>query len=83
MKTILSIALLAIALTTSSCLVYERRSPNRVVVHETVGPSPRVVTVLPMGYRARSYRGVNYYYRDNVYYRTYPSGGYVVVGRPW
>jgi hypothetical protein len=83
MKTILSIALLAIALTTSSCLVYERR-PNRVVVHETtIGPSPRVITVLPRGYRTRSYRGANYYYHDDVYYRTYPSGGYVVVGRPW
>jgi len=85
MKTILSIALLAIGLTTSGCFVYERRTvPNRVVVHETtVGPAPRVVTVLPTGYRTRVYRGVNYYYYDNVYYRSYPSGGYTVVRRPW
>ena len=85
MKTILSIVLLTTGLATSGCFVYERRTvPNRVVVHETtVSPSPRVITVLPAGYRTRSYRGVNYYYSDNVYYRTYPSGGYVVVPRPW
>jgi hypothetical protein len=87
MKTILSLALLSIAFTTSGCLVYERRTvPNRVVVHETtVSPTPqRVVTVLPTGYRTRVYRGVNYYYTyDNVYYRSYPSGGYEVVQRPW
>ena len=46
-------------------------------------PAPRVVTVLPTGYRTRVYRGVNYYYYDNVYYRSYPSGGYTVVRRPW
>jgi len=86
MKTILSFVLLAIAFTTSGCVVYERRTqPNRVVVHETtVSPAPqRVITVLPTGYRSRVYRGVDYYYYDNVYYRTYPSGGYVVVPRPW
>ncbi len=86
MKTILSLALLLIALTTSGCVVYERRTvPNRVVVHETtVSPAPRrVVTVLPTGYRTRVYRGANYYYYDNVYYRTYPDGGYEVVRRPW
>ena len=86
MKTILTLALLSIALTTSGCFVYERRTvPNRVVVQETtVSPAPqRVVTVLPTGYRTRVYRGVNYYTYDNVYYRTYPSGGYEVVERPW
>jgi hypothetical protein len=86
MKTILTLALLSIALTTSGCFVYEQRTvPNRVVVHETtVSPAPqRVVTVLPTGYRTRVYRGVNYYTYDNVYYRTYPSGGYEVVQRPW
>ncbi|MGB8464679.1 MAG: hypothetical protein WCE49_07025, partial [Terrimicrobiaceae bacterium] len=68
------------------CFVYERRTvPSRAVVHETtVTPAPqRVVTVLPTGYRSRVYRGVNYYYYDNVYYRSYPSGGYTVVERPW
>ena len=85
MKTILPLALVTVGLfLTSGCLVYERRTvPDRVVVQETVGPGPRVVTVLPTGYRTRTYRGVNYYYTDNVYYRTYPSGGYVVVPRPW
>ncbi len=84
MKTILSLALISVALTTSGCLVYERRTvPQRVVVQETsVGPQ-RVVTVLPAGYRTRVYRGVNYYTYDNVYYRSYPSGGYAVVQRPW
>ena len=86
MKTILTLALLSTALTTSGCFVYERRTvPNRVVVQETtVSPAPqRVVTILPTGYRTRVYRGVNYYTYDNVYYRTYPSGGYEVVERPW
>jgi hypothetical protein len=85
MKTILCIALLAIGLATSGCFVYEQRTePTRVVVRETtVGPAPRVITVLPTGYRTRVYRGVNYYYYDNVYYRSHPRGGYVVVGRPW
>jgi hypothetical protein len=85
MKTILTITLVAIALTTSGCVVYERRTvPERVVVRETaVGPAPRVITVLPGGYRTRTYRGVDYYYYDNVYYRSYPRGGYVVVPRPW
>ena len=85
MKTILTLVLLTAGLATSGCFVYERRVvPDRVVVHETtVSPAPRVVTVLPAGYRTRSYRGVNYYYSDNVYYRTYPSGGYVAVPRPW
>jgi hypothetical protein len=84
MKTILSIALLAIGFATSGCFVYERRTvPNRVVVHETtVGPAPRVVTVLPTGYRTRvPWRQLHHY--DNVYYRGYPSGGYTVVRRPW
>lgn len=42
-----------------------------------------VVTTLPSGYRTRVYRGSTYYYTRNTYYRTYPSGGYVVVERPW
>ena len=84
MKTILSLALLSIALTTSGCLVYERRTVPDRVVETTVSPAPqRVVTVLPAGYRTRVYRGVNYYDYDNVYYRSYPSGGYEVVPSPW
>jgi len=27
----------------------------------------RLVTLLPVGYRPRVYRGTNYYYYDNVY----------------
>jgi hypothetical protein len=38
---------------------------------------------LPVGYRTRVYRGVDYYYYDNIYYRRYPAGGYEVIGRPW
>jgi hypothetical protein len=85
MKTILSLALVSVALTTSGCITYERTVPTRVVVQETsVSPAPqRVVTVLPTGYRTRIYRGEPYYYYDNVYYRRYPSGGYTVVERPW
>jgi hypothetical protein len=86
MKTILSLALVSVALTTSGCITYERRTvPNRVVVEETtVSPVPqRVVTVLPPGYRTRVYRGEPYYYHNNVYYRRYRSGGYTVVERPW
>jgi hypothetical protein len=85
MKAILLIATFVTGLATSGCLVYERRTvPTRVVVHETtVSPAPRVITVLPVGYRSRVYRGVDYYYYDNVYYRRHPAGGYEVVGRPW
>jgi hypothetical protein len=85
MKTILLIATFVTALTSSGCIVYERRTvPERVVVQETtVGPAPRVITVLPVGYRTRVYRGVDYYYYDNVYYRRSPAGGYEVVARPW
>ena len=37
--------------------------PNRVVVQETiVSPAARVITGLPVGYRTRVYRGVDYYY---------------------
>ncbi len=85
MKTTLLIASLGTVLATSGCLVYERRTvPNRVVVEETtVSPGPRVITVLPTGYRTRPYRGVDYYYSDDVYYRSHPAGGYEVVRRPW
>jgi hypothetical protein len=85
MRTILLIATFLTGLATSGCLVYERRTvPERVVVHETaVSPAPRVITVLPAGYRSRVYRGVDYYYDDNVYYRRHPAGGYEVVRRPW
>jgi hypothetical protein len=86
MKTTRLLALLSLTLVISGCIVYERRTvPERVVVHETAvspGPPPRVVTVLPPGYRTRVYRGVTYYYHDGLYYRSYPSGGYVVVERP-
>ena len=85
MKTILLIATCVTGLATSGCIVYERRTvPNPVVVQETtVSPAPRVITVLPVGYRTRVYRGVDYYHYDNVYYRRYPAGGYEVVERPW
>ena len=85
MKTILLFATFVTGLATSGCIVYERRTvPTRVVVQETaVSPAPRVITVLPWGYRTRVYRGVDYYYYDNVYYRRHPAGGYEVVGRPW
>ena len=85
MKTILLIATCLTGLATSGCIVYERRTvPARVVVQETtVSPAPRVITVLPVGYRTRAYRGVDYYYYDNEYYRRYPAGGYEVVRRPW
>jgi hypothetical protein len=85
MKTIRFLALLSTVLIASGCFVYEQRTvPSRVVVEEsTVSPPPqRVVTVLPAGYRTRVYRGGTYYYYDGVYYRTHPSGGYVVVERP-
>jgi hypothetical protein len=48
-----------------------------------IGSAPqRLVTLLPVGYRPRVYRGTNYYYYDNVYYPSYPGGGYMVVERP-
>jgi hypothetical protein len=85
MKTILLIATCFTGLAISGCIVYEQRTvPDRVVVQETtVSPAPRVITVLPAGYRTRAYRGVDYYYYDNLYYRRYPAGGYEVVDRPW
>jgi hypothetical protein len=85
MKTLLLIATCVTGLATSGCIVYERRSvPERVVVQETtVSPAPRAITVLPVGYDTRVYRGVDYYHYDNVYYRRSPAGGYEVVERPW
>lgn len=97
MKTLIPLSVLAaVAMTTTGCFVYERRAPARTVYVEpavtTVTPvrttvvSPvreTVVTTLPAGYRTRVYRGDNYYYSRNTYYRSYPRGGYVVVPRPW
>ena len=85
MKAIFFLVTFVTGLVTSGCIVYERRTvPTRVVVQETaVSPGPRVITVLPVGYRTRIYRGVDYYYYDNEYYRRHPAGGYEVVGRPW
>ena len=86
MKTILSLAMLCIVLTISGCFVYERRTvPSRVVVQEpTVSPAPpQIVTVLPAGYRTRVYQGATYYDYGGVYYRSYPSGGYEVIERPY
>ena len=64
MKIILLVATFVTGFTTSGCIVYERRTvPNPVVVQETiVSPAPRVITGLPVGYRTRVYRGVDYYY---------------------
>ena len=77
-------ALVTISVTTSGCYVYERRTPARTVVVES-GPVTRetVITTLPTGYRTRTYSGRTYYYTRSTYYRSYPSGGYVVVPRPW
>ena len=75
-----------LALTTSGCVVYERRpTPSQVVMHPNIISTAAqcLVTVLPVGYRTRVYRGTNYYYYDSVYYRSYPGGGYMVVERPW
>jgi len=86
MKTIASFTLLAlVAITASGCLVYERRTPTRTVVVTENAPAMRetVITTLPSGYRTRTYRGSSYYYTRDVVYRRYPSGGYVVVPRPW
>ena len=86
MKIILSLVMLSLALMSSGCFVYERRTvPNRVIVQETtVSPAPpQIVTVLPAGYRTRVYQGATYYDYGGVYYRSYPSGGYEVVERPY
>lgn len=86
MKTIASLTLMAIvAVTASGCFVYESRRPARTVVVTEPAPVVRetVVTTLPTGYRTRVYRGTNYYYYGDRYYRSYPRGGYVVVTRPW
>ena len=85
MKTAIPLAALAaITLTTSGCFTYERRVPARTVVVETA-PTTRetVITTLPTGYRTRTVSGTTYYYTRSSYYRAYPSGGYVVVPRPW
>ena len=60
-----------------------QRSHSRCGPRTAVSPAPRVITVLPVGYRTGVYRGVDYYYYDNEYYRRHPGGGYEVVGRPW
>lgn len=81
MKTILALSLTSIVLL-SGCFTYERRT-SAVVDPAPTTTSVRTVTVLPAGYTTRTYRGTDYYYHRNVYYRSYPSGGYVVVPRPW
>ena len=84
MKKFLFLSLIATnALAVSGCFVYERRPTRTVVVEE--GPVVRetVITTLPSGYRTRIYRGSTYYYSGNVVYTSRPSGGYVVVTRPW
>ena len=83
-KIIIPLALVVSTLVTSGCFSYERRTPARSVVVET-GPTTRqtVITTLPTGYRTRTVSGTTYYYTRNTYYRSYPSGGYVVVPRPW
>lgn len=80
MKTFLALSLSSLLLL-SGCFTYERRTT--AVVEPAPATTVRTVTVLPSGYTTRTYRGVDYYYHNNVYYRTYPRGGYVVVPRPW
>lgn len=67
----------------SGCFVYERRPTRTVVVDDGPIVGETVITRLPSGYRTRIYRGTTYYYRGDVVYRTRPSGGYVIVTRPW
>jgi len=81
MKTILALSLTSMLLL-GGCFTYERRTAAVVEPVPTTS-TVRTVTVLPTGYTTRTYRGVDYYSYNNVYYRTYPSGGYVVVPRPW
>lgn len=83
MKTPIFIAILTATLVTSGCFVYERRTPQRVVVQETVPARETVITTLPTGYRTRVYSGTTYYYSGETYYRVRPGGGYVVIPRPW
>lgn len=80
MKNLIALSFAAM-LVLSGCFTYERRTT--AVVDPAPATSVRTVTVLPSGYVTRTYRGVDYYSYNNVYYRTYPSGGYVVVPRPW
>lgn len=78
-----SILLLALALPLGGCFSYRNETPR--VTRETVVSGPtvtRTVTVLPSGYRSRTYRGVTYYEQGGIYYRDVP-GGYTVVERPW
>jgi hypothetical protein len=70
-------------LTLSGCFVYERKPARTVVVEQRPVMRETVVTTLPSGYRTRVYRGSTYYYSGNVVYRQRPTGGYVVVSRPW
>jgi len=67
------------ALLMSSCAYHTTR-----VVEEPAPTVTRTITVLPTGYSTRTYRGVDYYYTKDTYYRRAPAGtGYVVVTRPW
>jgi hypothetical protein len=84
MKKLVTLCLLAAStLAVSGCFVYERRPARTVVVRESPVVRETVVTTLPRGYRTRVYRGDTYYYSRNVVYRARPSGGYVLVERPW
>lgn len=85
MKTIISWTFIVVAAVTSvGCFTYEKRTP---VVVTSTAPAPVVreetVTVLPSGYRTRTYRGSTYYYTTDRVYTSRPSGGYVVVPSPW
>ena len=75
--TSLPLIAVAVATLTTGCISYTRQEPTRVV--ETVPTHEEVITTLPVGYTTRVVRGSRYYYYRNVYYREYPSGGYVVV----
>ena len=84
MKIIPLIATFVTGFTTSGCIrLRAAHVPNRVVVQGTiVGPAARVITGLPVGYRTRVYRGVDYYY----YITCITAGtrpGYEIIARPW
>jgi hypothetical protein len=83
----MKIMLLSAALCTamlSGCIVTPPPPPPVVSVETRPVYSPGyVVTSLPTGYRTVRYRRNVYYQHQNVYYRPYARGGYVVVTRPY
>ena len=81
MKTILPIAILAASML-GGCITVNHPPEVVVAPTSTTYRTGYVVKTLPVGYKTVRVNRNTYYVDKDVYYRDYPSGGYVVVERP-